>query len=172
MLYEPGRYICVGGKGFVPRAIELLTLSKYAHAVMVETSDGDIIEAMPGGVRRAHISRYAGLPACSNLAEPMTSVQQAQILTAARGMLGVPYDDLAIADDALEALGIRWKWLATVANGNHELICSAAVAAMGAAAGYDWLCGRRVLSEVTPANLAKRPWTIPIDIEPLRAAGA
>lgn len=166
MLYEPGRYICVGGHGFVPRAIQILTRSRYAHVVIVEDSDGGIIEAMPGGVRRAHISQYAGLPACSNLAEHMTTTQQAQILTAAQGMLGVPYDDLAIADDALECLGIRWRWLAAIANGNHELICSAAVAKMGLAAGFDWLCGRRVLSEVTPADLAKRPWTSPIDIEP------
>lgn len=165
-LYEPGRYICVGGRGFAPRAIQLFTWSRYCHVVMVETSDGDIIEAMPGGVRRAHISQYAGLPACSNLAERMTSVQQTQIVTAAQGMLGVPYNDLAIADDALEALGLHPKWLANLANGNHELICSAAVAKMGAAAGFDWLCGKRVLSEVTPANLAKREWTAPIDIEP------
>ena len=165
-LYEPGRYICVGGKGFVPRAIELFTWSRYCHVVMVETSDGGIIEAMPGGVRRAHISQYAGLPACSNLAERMTSTQQAQIVTAAQGMLGVPYDDLAIADDALEALGFRFKWLANLANGNHELICSGAVSKMGAAAGFDWLCGKRLYSEVTPANLAKRPWTVSIDIEP------
>lgn len=168
-LYEPGRYICVGGKGVVSRAIELLTWSRFCHVVMVETSDGGIIEAMPGGVRRAHISQYAGLPACSNLAEHMTSTQQAQIVTAAQGMLGVPYDDLAIADDALEALGLRWKWLANLANGNHELICSAAVAKMGAAARFDWSCGKRLLSEVTPANLAKRPWTTPIDIEAVAA---
>lgn len=164
-LYEPGRYICVGGRGFVPRAIEILTWSRFAHVVMVETRDGGIIEAMPGGVRRAHISQYAGLPACSNLAEHMTATQQAQILTAAQGMIGVPYNDLAIADDALEALGLPGKWLARVANGDHEVVCSQAVAMMGAAAGFDWSCGKRDLCEVTPANLAKRPWTVSIDIE-------
>jgi hypothetical protein len=35
----------------------------------------------------------------------------------------------------------------------------------GAAAGLDWSCGKRDLCEVTPANLAKRPWTVSIDIE-------
>jgi uncharacterized protein YycO len=164
-LYEPGRYICVGGKGFVPRVIEIATRSKFAHVVMVETRDGGIIEAMPGGVRRAHISQYAGLPACSNLAERMTATQQAQIITAAQGMIGVPYNDLAIADDALESLGVVWKWFANLANGDHEVICSQAVSMWGAAAGLDWSCGRRDLCEVTPANLAKRPWTVSIDIE-------
>lgn len=164
-LYEPGRYVCVGGRGFVPRAIQLFTWSRYCHVVMVETSDGGIIEAMPGGVRRAHISQYAGLPACSNLAERMTSVQQAQIVTAAQGMLGVPYNDLAIVDDGLESLGLVFKWLANLANGDHEVICSQAVAMMGQAAGFDWSCGKRDLSEVTPANLAKREWTTPTDIE-------
>lgn len=165
-LYEPGRYVCVGGRGFVPTLIKIGTRSKYAHVVIVETSDGGIIEAMPGGVRRAHISQYAGLPACSNLAERMTSTQQAQILTAAQSMLGVPYNDLAIVDDGLESLGLVFKWLANIANGDHEVICSQAAAMVGAAAGFDWSCGKRDLSEVTPANLAKREWTTPIDVEP------
>jgi hypothetical protein len=165
-LYEPGRYICVGGRGFVPTVIKIATHSRYAHVVIVETSNGGIIEAMPGGVRRAHISQYAGLPACSNLAEPMTTAQQAQILTTARSMIGTAYNDLAIVDDGLESLGLAWKWLANLANGDHEAICSQAVSMMGAAAGLDWSCGKHDLSEVTPANLARRPWTTPIDIDP------
>jgi uncharacterized protein YycO len=165
VLYEPGRYICVGGHGLVPTLIKIGTRSKFAHVVIVETSDGGIIEAMPGGVRRAHISQYAGLPAVCNLAEHMTSVQQGQILDAARAMLGTPYNDLAIVDDGLESLGLVFKWLANIANRDGEVICSQAVAQMGAAAGFDWSCGKRDLCEVTPADLAKRPWTVSIDIE-------
>jgi len=165
-LYEPGRYICVGGHGFVPTLIKIATRSRYVHVVTVEDSSGGIIEAMPGGVRRAHISDYAGLPACSNLAEHVTSEQQAQVIAAAQGMLGTPYNDLAIADDGLEALGAGWRWLANLAGGDHEVICSQSVAMAGAAAGFDWSCGKRDLSEVTPADLARRPWTTPIDIEP------
>jgi uncharacterized protein YycO len=163
-LYEPGRYVCVGGRGFVPTVIKLATRSKYAHVVIVETSDGGIIEAMPGGVRRAHISAYAGLPAASNLAERITSTQQANIVAAAQAMIGTPYNDLAIADDGLESLGLIWRWLANFANGDHEVICSQAISMMGAAAGLDWSCGKRDLSEVTPANLARRPWVTSIDI--------
>lgn len=164
-LYEPGRYICVGGRGFVPRVIEAATRSKFCHVVMVETSDGGIIEAMPGGVRRAHISQYAGLPACSNLAERMTSAQQGQIVAAAQGMLGTAYNDIGLVDDGLESLGLAWKWLANLSSADREVLCSQAVAMMGAAAGFDWSCGKRKLSEVTPANLARRPWTSSIDIE-------
>lgn len=164
-LYGPGRYICVGGRGFGPDLIKVGTRSRYCHVVMVENSDGGIIEAMPGGVRRAHISRYAGLPACSNLAEAMTTMQQAQIIAAATAMIGTPYNDLALVDDGLESLGLPFKWLARLANGDHEVICSQAVALMGEAAGFDWSCGRRDLSEVTPADLARRPWTTQIDIE-------
>ncbi len=148
----------------IPTLIKVATRSRFVHVVMIETGDGGIIEAMPGGVRRAHISRYAGLPAVCNLAEPMTSVQQSQILTAARGMLGTRYNDLAIADDGLESLGVFWGWLADLAGGDGEVDCSQAVAKMGAAAGLDWSCGRNNLSEVTPANLARRPWVMPIDI--------
>jgi hypothetical protein len=148
----------------IPTLIKVATRSRFVHVVMVETGDGGIIEAVPGGVRRAHISRYAGLPAVCNLAEPMTSVQQSQILAAARGMLGTGYNDLAIADDGLQSLGVFWGWLADLAGGDGEVDCSQAVAKMGAAAGFDWSCGRRNLSEVTPGDLAKRRLTQPITI--------
>lgn len=162
--YEAGRYVCVGSHGFVPALIKLATRSRYAHVVMLETEAGDIIEAMPGGVRRAHISEYAGCAAVINANEPMTPPQQAAIVAAAQGMVGVPYNDLAIADDGLNSLGVFWGWMADLANGDHEVDCSQAVAMMGKAAGFNWSCGRRDLCEVTPANLARRPWTVPITI--------
>ncbi|HWU23657.1 MAG TPA: hypothetical protein VN088_19115 [Nocardioides sp.] len=164
-LYEPGRYVCVGGHGFVPTVIKIATRSRFCHVVMLENETGDIIEAMPGGVRRAHISQYAGLPAVCNLAEPMTSTQQAKIIAAAQSAIGTPYDYLDIADDGLESLGVFWSWLANLANGDHEVDCSEAMAMWGAAAGFDWSCGKKDLSEVTPANLARRPWTVPIEIK-------
>ena len=163
-LYEAGRYVCVGSHGFVPALIKLATHSRYAHVVMIETDAGDIIEAMPGGVRRAHISDYAGCAAVTNANEPLTPPQLATIVAAGQGMVGVPYNALAIADDGLNSLGLFWGWLANLANGDHEVDCSQAVALMGKAAGLDWSCGKRDLCEVTPADLARRPWTVPITI--------
>lgn len=163
-LYEPGRYICVGSHGFFPGLIELATRSKFAHTAMIETEDGGIIEAMPGGVRRAHISEYAGCAAAINAAEPMTPMKQTQLVAAAQAMIGTPYNDLAIVDDGLESLGAVWGWLANLANGDHEVICSQAVAMMGKAAGYDWSCGKRDLCEVTPALLGRRIWMVPLTI--------
>lgn len=162
--YEAGRYVCVGSHGFIPGVIKLVTRSPYAHVVMLETSDGDCIEAMPGGVRRAHISQYAGCKAAINAGEPMSPTQQTAIVTAAQGMIGVAYNDLAIVDDGLESLGAFWGWLARAANGDHEVICSQAVAMMGAAGGMDWSCGKRDLSEVTPALLGRLRWMRPITI--------
>lgn len=161
--YEPGRYVCVSGTGWGDRIIEFGTHSRFSHVFMIETEAGDIIQAMPGGVVRAHIGDYAGRPMVINT-DPMDDVQQQALITAMQKMVGVPYNDLAIVDDGLESLGLFWKWLADLANGDNEVICSQLVALVGKAAGYDWQCGKKLASEVTPADLSRRPGMVPLSI--------
>jgi hypothetical protein len=161
--YETGRYIVVSSPGIVPRIIERITRSSFSHAAQIVSTGGDIIEAMPGGVRRAHISEYAGRRMLIN-SDPMSSGQQAALVAAAEAMVAVSYNDLAIVDDGLESLGVRWSWLARLANADHETICSQLVALIGVHAGYDWLCGKQYASEVRPADLARRPGMRPLTV--------
>lgn len=160
-LYTPGFYVCVSTPGWGALAIKLGTRSRYNHAFMITSTDGEIVQAMGGGVERAHISQYAGRRMKISSGISMNSEQQAILVRTAYSMVGVPYNDLAIIDDGLEALGGAWRYLANLASEDSELMCSQAVALMGKAAGYDWMCGKRTASEVTPGDLARRDGMYP-----------
>jgi hypothetical protein len=162
--FTPGFYVCVGTPGLGPLAIKLGTHSRYDHAFMITSMDGEIVQAMPGGVEKAHISQYAGRPMKISSGISMNKDQQDKLVAAAYAMVGVPYNDLGIFDDGLEAIGVHWRWLADKASGDHELICSQAVAMMGEQAGYNWMCGRRTASEVTPADLSRERWMYPYEV--------
>ncbi len=154
--YEPGRYVCVRTHGWGARVIRLATHSPYNHAFMITSSLGDIIEATPEGVREGRISEYAGCQAVINT-DAMDSQQQAHLVSVAHSFVGTRYNDLAIANDGLESLGVFWNWLARCSNEDHEVVCSQLVALIGQHAGYDWFHGKSYASEVTPADLANRP---------------
>lgn len=159
-----GLYGVVKTSGLVPWIIRRAGHSWADHAFVI-LEDGAIVEAEPGGSRIGHLSEYYRCRIAINSAEDMTVEQRAAVAAAARAMVGVPYDDLAIVDDGLESLGWHWRWLAKRAAGNGELICSALVARAGSAAGLDWSCGQPDFEQVTPAMLARRPgvqpWTYP-----------
>jgi uncharacterized protein YycO len=161
--YEPGRYVCVRTKGWVSRLIQLATLSPYDHTFMIVSDDGDIIEAEPGGARRANIAEYAGCRAVINT-DPMDAEQQAKVVAQALAMIGVPYNDLGFVEDGLEAIGHPFKWLLRRAASSHGVICSQLAARAGTAAGYDWRCGKLGDSQVTPALLSQRPGMVPLTI--------
>lgn len=152
----PGLYGVVKTHGWVPWLIRRATHSQYDHAFVI-LEDGAIVEAEPGGSRLGHLSEYYGCQIAVNSGDEVTVQQRAAVAAAAKAMIGVPYDDLAIADDGLETLGVRWAWLARRADSNGELICSALVAKAGRAAGLDWTCGKPDFEQVTPADLARRP---------------
>jgi hypothetical protein len=152
-----GSYFVVRIHGFVPWVIRAATHTWADHAGIVIDDHGGIIEAEPGGVRKAHIGQYTGCRMAVNLGETMTDQQRAVVADEAQRLIGVAYNDMDIADLGLEALGWHWRLLAKLAAGDHELICSALVATVGGKAGIDWMCGKTAASEVTPADLAKRP---------------
>lgn len=162
---QAGLYFVVKTHGLIPWLIRRATHSFADHCGIITDPDGGIVEAEPGGVRRGHLSEYAGCRIAINSGEDMTVTQRAIVAEAALGMLGTGYDDLAIVDDGLAALGWHWRWLAKHAAGNGELICSALVAKAGNAAGLDWTCGQPDFEQITPAMLARRdgmtPWRYP-----------
>jgi hypothetical protein len=155
---QAGCYVVVRNPGFVPWVIRAATRSWADHALITTDDQGTIVEALPGGVRMGHLSEYVRCRMAVNTEEPATAAMRRNIAAAAIGMVGVPYDDLAIADDGLDSLGWHWKWLAERAAGEHELICSALCVLAGRAAGLDWLCNKPDPLQVTPGDLQRRPY--------------
>jgi uncharacterized protein YycO len=160
---EPGRYVCVRTGGWLAWLIRVSCRSPYNHAVIV-TGDGTIIEARPEGVREGTVSEYAGSPACANLAEPMTQAQRDAAVAKARALLGAGYNYPALVSIGLADIGWHWRWLIRLAGADKMLICSQLVSDCGAAAGLDWGCGKTGTSQVTPADLARRPGVIPVSL--------
>jgi uncharacterized protein YycO len=150
----PGSYGCVRTGGWQAWLIRVGTRSKFNHAFVVMTSDGHIIEADPGGARWARISDYGNDCKVFDTAEELTEEQRTKICFKAELLLGTPYGWLDIARLALRCLGLRWRWLTRRADEERAMICSQLVAACGAAAGVDWLCGREAPAAVTPGDLA------------------
>jgi hypothetical protein len=135
----------------------LATRSRVAHTAIITSTAGDLVEAEPGGARVANITEYSGRYIVVSSVEESTPEQRQLVVDAALHMVGVPYSDLAILDDGLESLGMHWAWLARLAS-NHGIICSGMAASCGAVAGLtDWMCGKKQPSEVTPADLGRRP---------------
>lgn len=160
--YPPaGTYFVVKTSGLIPWLIRRACHSWADHAGVFIDNEGGIVEAEPGGVRAGHIGEYAGCRIAVNLGEDMTVDQRRIVAQAAKDMVGEAYNVLGIVDDGLEALGAPWKWLARHAENDHEVICSQAVALAGHKAGLDWRGGRTGYSEVTPADLARRPGVVP-----------
>lgn len=161
-IYTPGTYFCVGTPGLAEDLIKLGTHSLVDHCGIVVSETGDVVEAMLGGVRRANLSEYHGRRLYLSSPEG-SGVQRAHVAAFAEEKVGTPYNLLAIANDGLESIGLFWAWLTNLVGHDHGVICSWLVAMCGQEAGFDWSCGKKNLSEVTPAMLNRRPGMARLD---------
>lgn len=153
--YPPkGSYVCVKTRGIGAWLVRVGTRSWADHAFIVVDDRGGIVEAMPGGVRKGHITEYSGRRTA--VCTEGTAAQRDRVVWAALGMVGIPYDDLDLVDIGLECVGIRWRWLQRAVERSRSVICSQAVAVCGRSAKLDWSCGQELLCDVTPAMLASR----------------
>lgn len=153
---KPGTYACVRTGGFYAWLIRVGTRSKYNHAFLVVDEYGGIIEADPGGARRAMLADYRADAIVFDVNEPITDEQRARVVAKATTLLGTPYGWTDIARLALRCAGVKWRWLTAAADNERAMICSQLVAACGEAAGLDWDCGRDNPAAVTPGDLASR----------------
>lgn len=154
MTPAPGSYCCVRTGGFYAWLIRMGTRSHFNHAFVV--IDGErIIEADPGGARWARLSDY-GTDGMVFAPDVLSDEQRTALARKAEALLGTPYGWTDIVRLSLRCLGLNWSWLTRKADNEAAMICSQLVAACGAAAGVDWLCGRSCPAEVTPGDLAHR----------------
>lgn len=153
----PGCYGVVRTSGFLAWVIRKATRSTYNHA-FIYLGDGKLIEATPYGVRTASLTEYAGHQMAANTAETVTPAQRDAVVRKAVSCLGEEYNWPDLGVIGLEKLGLHWRILLHLSGGRHALICSQLVCIAGMAAGLDdWLCGEPGPSQVTPADLARRP---------------
>lgn len=143
-------YECVRTSGFYAWLIRTGTRSPYNHAYLV--FQNQIFEADPGGARWRNLDEYGTDQVIRG--PELDGPQTAAALRKAHALEGTPYGWLDIARLALRTLGLQWGWLTRAADEERAMICSQLVAALGEAAGVDWLCGRETTAAVTPADLA------------------
>jgi uncharacterized protein YycO len=166
---KPGSYLCIRTPGWLGTIIRAATHSDYSHTLIVGP-DGEAIEATPEGVRKIGLHRYAhpGSPwlACANALEPMTAEQGMEVWAAAEAQVGAPYDFLDLAVIGAADLGWQWNAAFKLLGTGPWRICSQLAAACGQAATppLDWLCGKPGADQVTPADLARRPYVVPVTI--------
>jgi uncharacterized protein YycO len=159
-----GRYVVVRTGGFPAWVIRRATHSPYNHAFIIVSDEGDIVEAQPGGVVKSHISRYKGCQAAWNEHENYLPDEAEAVAQKALSLVGVPYNDIDIVELGLESLGHPWNWLAKIAAGDGELICSQLVVVCGKAGLMNWQCGKPTPADVTPGDLGRRPYMVPYTI--------
>jgi hypothetical protein len=124
----------------------------YEHAFLV-LSDGQLIEAQPGGARIAPLSEYERRNAVYVCPPPLTDDQREAICAAAHRYVGVPYsfaDYLAIAVHRfhIPAPGLR-RYVAT----SRHMICSQLVDRIYLDGGVRLFADNRWPGYVTPLAL-------------------
>jgi hypothetical protein len=118
------------------------------------------IEARPGGVGWVDLAPWlASRWTIHNADQPKTAEQRVQIVAAASGLLGTPYDWQAIAADAMHAIGGSRLWRMRDWDGKPgvpaHVVCSSLAT---------WIYMHVGLPEpVPPSQRARWRWTTPAD---------
>lgn len=154
-----GRYGVVStGTTFPDLTIDWADRSIYNHAFLLTDDGGGLVEATPHGVRRGHLSEYAGHPMMFNCGDDMTDDQRSAVVRLALGYVGLPYGWDDIVRLGLARLGVKLAWLDRHVARSPAVVCSELVAQVGEQAGLTgWLCGQKLAGAVTPGLLAARP---------------
>jgi hypothetical protein len=165
-----GQYVLVRTGGFYAAAIRfgcregrgwrswIGRRSRFDHVAVVTGPAGQIVEAEPGGARRANLSEYDGYEIRFSC-DPLTDLQREQIVRKALWYADerVPYGWLDILGLSLRCLGLNWRWLTSAAEHEDAAVCSQLAVACAEFAAYDeWMCGRLYAADVTPAMLDER----------------
>lgn len=157
---ETGCYGVVDLSGWFPFLIRHMTHSPWAHAfIVLNASQGYILEARPSGSAIGNLSEYAGLPMLFSEPAPQAAGAGAIALfaDARERWTGIPYGFYDIADLGLW-YSLHWKpeWLTRRVLSEKTMICSQLTAEWGAAYGADWSCGQADPQFVTPGMLGAR----------------
>lgn len=161
MLYTPGDILLVDsyvGQGSIVanliRAGERATYgntdyTRWTHAALIVSEDGDLVEALSVGVRRTNISKYAGMDILVvSPPIPADDPRRAYAVRFALSQVGEDYDYLDFVGLAFNAVG----GLSLSLHTDHRFICSGLVARATESYtedGYNY-----VTEQMKPADLA------------------
>lgn len=145
-----------GSVGFLIRLGQWLNgdgFADFEHA-FVYIGDGLIVEAEPGGARISGLDEYAGEEILWSTGKiPLTGEQRENVVAAAKGYVGVPYDWMDYLSIALLRFGIRPRWVLDRVMGDDHLICSELVDYSDQAAEVQLFKDDRIPGDVTPGDL-------------------
>lgn len=143
--------------------------SRYEHAGMVISADGDTVEAAPGGAFYGNLSRYANRPLLVSdapvqhqlaIGDPHyvldprdESEMRSDIIAAARKLIGTPYSAMDYFALAALHLHLPSNWIRRRVRSSGHMICSQLVDAVYAHAGIKLFQGK-FPGDVMPADLA------------------
>lgn len=171
MTYPVGSFflVPVGGlAGFGIGLGQLLCMrpSAYAHAGVVISPDGGIIEAEPGGARLANLSEYAGRPirvcdgpvqswaATSGASPEQVAAKRQQVALNALTLRHTPYS----AADYLALACLHWRlpsaWVRQRVRDSGHMICSQLVVETLRRAGIDLFPADTFCGDYMPSDLA------------------
>ena len=156
MTYDPhiGDFGVVRTKGFVGKAIRLMTRSQVSHA-FIYIGAGWIIEAQARGSTKTKLSKYTGRTIVWNWNSDqyLSPTTRVRIASEARKMLGTPYNFLDLVALFFLTSGFRWDWLLKRAQNNNRMICSQLVDEAYARVGEHLFDDERPSGQVTPGDL-------------------
>lgn len=126
---------------------------EYHHA-FIYIGDNEIVEAEPGGARKASLDEYdpATLQWSTGLIE-LTDAQRNTIVAYADSFVGTPYGWKVYLALALSRFHIRLPWVTNTLDSNKEMICSQVVDVCYRMAGYR-MFPKDLPGSTTPAKLA------------------
>lgn len=157
---RPGDFAVVrisGGVGRLIRIGQWLNGDGYAdyeHA-FIFIGNGEIVEAEPGGARRALLSEYDGRPIEWSTGQiALTDEQRAAVCAAANDLLGTPYSLFDYLSLALLRFHVRPTWVRRYVSDSRHMICSELVDFCYLQAGVHLFTDGRIPGDVTPADLA------------------
>lgn len=146
--------------------------SRWEHAGIVTSEQGDTVEAAPGGAFAGHLADYAGRPllisdqpvqlwatgALAHLGDGARRAAEGNarrwVAEEALALIGTPYSALDYLALALLHLHLPSRWVRQRVEDSGHLICSALVDAVLRRAGIHLFDDDRLPGDVMPADLA------------------
>lgn len=154
---KPGMFVTVRGFGLGGWAVRTGTRAKVAHAYIYlpgQPGGYDIVEAEPGGLRRAHMTEYPAEQSWPSLFK-VSDEQSQGMATTADSLVGKPYGWVAdVYIGMREALGIpipAWLFKTKAVLSNME--CSQAADFVAMANQVNYFTDHRAPGSVSPADL-------------------
>lgn len=146
---RPGDFALERGHGLVAAAIRLGTRSRFNHAKLVISENGDVLESLADGAEYGTVK-----PTDLVIETPLTDAERAAIPDIATLLYGTPYAWLDVVAIGLAQFGIVSRWSERRLARPDRLFCSQLVDYAWSLAGFKAFNDGRPPQAVSPGDLA------------------